>query len=159
MAAPSPSFVLLITLLVVLALGAAAFVLQRRERPWRLSHALRLVMVGALSVGTCTHLENTWRAGYLPLPQQPLVFNLYWTALTLLDPLAAVLLVLRPRLGLILSLAIMISDVSINGYAFRPTGVLRVDWPFWLQVAFAAFLFATSPYCWQNVGPASSQRD
>lgn len=108
-------------------------------------------MIGAFSVGTCTHVENVLRAGLSPLPLQPLSFNLYWTSLTLLDPLAAFLLVVRPRFGLVLSAAIMASDVSVNAYAFRPRGAIRLEWPFWLQVAFAVFVLAAIPYCWRRL--------
>ena len=108
-------------------------------------------MIGAFVVGTCTHVENTLRAGAVPLPLQPLAFNVYWTSLTLLDPLAALLLVVRPRLGLVLGAAIMASDVSVNAYAFRPRGALRLEWPFWLQVAFATFVLAATPYIWRRV--------
>jgi hypothetical protein len=125
--------------------------MAKREPPWRLAHTLRLLMIGALGIGTSTHIENCWRAGYLPIPRQPFVFNLYWTSLTVLDPMAAVLLVLRPRAGLVVSVVIMLSDISINAYAFQPRGALRVEWPFWLQVTFALFLFAVSPYCWRRL--------
>ena len=109
-------------------------------------------MIGAFAVGTCTHLENAWRAGLLPLPGQPLGFNLFWTSLTLLDPAAACLLVVRPRAGLILSAVIMLADVSINAFAFRPSGAIRLEWAFWLQVAFALFVLGASPYCWRHLG-------
>ena len=80
-----------------------------------------------------------------------MVFNVFWTSLTLLDPLAAFVLVVRPRLGLMLTAAIMASDVSVNAYAFRPSGAIRSEWPFWLQVAFAAFVLAAIPYCWRHL--------
>jgi hypothetical protein len=147
----SPRFVLLTTVLVAIALALAVRLLAKRESPWRLDHTLRVLMVGALSIGTCTHVENCWRAGYLPLPRQPFVFNLYWTSLTLFDPLAAVLLVLRPRAGLVMSAIIMLSDIAINAYAFRPSGALSMEWPFWLQVTFASFLLVASPYCWRSL--------
>jgi hypothetical protein len=92
----------------------------------------------------------------LPLPQQPLAFNLFWTSLTALDPLAGILLVLRPRVGLVLSSVIMVADVSINGLAFRPSGAIRSEWPFWLQVAFAVLVLGSAPYCWRRLGRVAS---
>ena len=44
-------------------------------------------------------------------------FNAYWTALTFLDALAAVLLLLRPRTGLALTSLIIASDVAVNLFA------------------------------------------
>lgn len=40
--------------------------------------------------------------------------NIYWTALTALDPLAAVLLLYRHLAGLALGTASILSDVGIN---------------------------------------------
>jgi len=154
----SPLLLLLITAAVAVVLVVVVRLLARREPPWRLQHTLRVIMIGALSVGTCTHLENFWRAGYLPLPRQPLVFNLYWTALTVFDPLAATLLVVRPRAGLVISVLIMLSDISINAYAFPPTAALQAEWPFLLQVAFALFLFGVTPYCWRSLYQSQSPR-
>lgn len=148
----SRTYLLLTTLGVLLAVLASAHALARRESRSRAADVLRLIMVGAFGIGTCTHIENTMRAGLMPLPLQPLACNLYWTSLTLLDPLAAFLLVVRPRLGLALSAAIMVSDVSVNAYAFRPHGAINIEWPFWLQATFAAFVFTAIPYCWRRVG-------
>lgn len=41
---------------------------------------------------------------------------MFWTSLTVLDPLAALLLWCRPRLGAALALLIMFSDVGINTF-------------------------------------------
>lgn len=150
----SRTYFLLTAMGVFVAVLVSARALSRREPQWRAAETLRLIMIGAFSVGTCSHVENTLRAGLLPLPLQPLAFNLYWTSLTLLDPLAAFLLVVRPRAGLLLSGAIMASDVSINAYAFGVNGAIRLEWPFWLQVAFAAFAVAAGPYCWHRLGRA-----
>lgn len=143
---------MLTALVVSLTLLAAAVALRRRESRWRAVETLRLAMVGAFTVGTCTHLENALRAGILPLPLQPLAFNLFWTSLLALDPLAAILLIVRPRAGLALSGVIMAADVSVNALAFRPRGPIRSEWPFWLQVAFAVLVLGAAPYCWRRLG-------
>jgi hypothetical protein len=147
----SPTYFLLTTLAVLLVVLASAWALRRQEPRWRAVESLRLTMIGAFSVGTCTHVENALRAGLLPLPLQPIAFNLFWTSLTVLDPLAAILLVVRPRVGLVLSGVIMAADVSINAIAFRPSGALRSEWPFWLQVGFAGLVLAAGPYCWRRL--------
>ena len=40
----------------------------------------------------------------------------YWMALTFLDPLAAVFLLARPRLGVMLTVAIITGDVTLNSW-------------------------------------------
>jgi len=63
------------------------------------------------------HVFQLWQGGWLPYRFAPLSLNAYWTALTFLDPIAAILLLWRPRIGLILALLIIISDVAINFFA------------------------------------------
>jgi hypothetical protein len=43
--------------------------------------------------------------------------NIYWTSLTILDPIAILLLLLSVEIGCMFYLAIMFSDVAINIYA------------------------------------------
>jgi hypothetical protein len=62
-------------------------------------------------------VRDIWRHGWLPYRFAPLPLNIYWTALTLLDALGAVLLLVRPRAGLALALLIISSDVALNLFA------------------------------------------
>lgn len=48
--------------------------------------------------------------------------NAYWTSLAALDPLAAALIWLKPRMGFALTLAIMVSDVAVNSYGVHGLG-------------------------------------
>lgn len=72
--------------------------------------------------------------------------NVYWTALTALDPLAAVLLILRRPVGLALGAAIIVSDVAINSYALYglalPFGFLSLQ----LQTLFGGFLLGAAGF-------------
>lgn len=63
------------------------------------------------------HIIQVWQGGWLPYRFAPLPLNIYWTSLTLLDPLAAVLLLWRPLAGLLLALLIIASDVAVNFFA------------------------------------------
>jgi hypothetical protein len=111
--------------------SAASLPLSARARAWRpgLPDPQRQRLPRRKPVptqfepGGAAHLENVWRAGTLPLPAQPLAFNVYWTLLTVVDPVAAVLLVVRSRAGLLLAGAITASDVAVNAYAFRGAAV------------------------------------
>jgi hypothetical protein len=80
-------------------------------------------LIAGFCTGTTTHLMDMAAVGFLGYPAPPWI-NAYWTSLTLLDPLAALLLVFRTRYGVMLGLAIMVSDIAIN------TGVMvKVDLP------------------------------
>jgi hypothetical protein len=112
-----------------------------------------LVLVGGLSVGTVSHVENLLRAGLVPLPDQPRAFNAFWSALTVLDPLGAVLLVVRPRLGIALTVAIMVADVTINVVAVGHRGVVRPpNVALLCQIAYGAFALAAAPWLWRASG-------
>ena len=60
----------------------------------------------------------------------PWLSSVFWTALTVIDPLAAVALLLRPRIGLALTLAIISCDVAHNGWlAAAPSRMHRRTCP------------------------------
>jgi len=103
-------------------------------RAWPRSWVARAVLgllVAGLLVGTATHLENIARAGFVPRPELPLGCNLFWSALVLLDPLAIGVLLLRPRAGVLLVLAIMAADLTVN------VAYLGMTWPVVAQVGYA----------------------
>jgi hypothetical protein len=45
------------------------------------------------------HVLDIWQGGWLPYGGAPDAMNAYWTALAVFDPLAAALLLFRPRAG------------------------------------------------------------
>lgn len=79
------------------------------------------VIVGAfvlvLAYGTVVHLLQLVASGFNPDPALPDWLRAYFTALTVLDPLAAVLLAHRRRSGVVLATAVLISDAAANGWA------------------------------------------
>lgn len=77
--------------------------------------ALGLVLV--LAWGTAVHLFQLARSGGDPYPGLPGWLRVYFVALTALDPLAAVLLALRRRSGVVLAVAVLVTDAAANGYA------------------------------------------
>src|SRR5437870_5729256 len=85
--------------------------LPRLERP------VLIVFAFCLAGACVVHVWDLWQHGWLPYRFAPLLLNAYWTALTLLDALAAALLLLRPRAGLALTLLIVASDVAFNLFA------------------------------------------
>ena len=145
----------------VLYLGAAAvafvvvvvtvvWTIAARERvPPRVRYS-RALLCGGFAVGTVTHLENVLRHGLVPAPDQPLGFNLFWSALAIVDPLVVLLLVFRPRAGLVAAAIIMAADLSINVAAMYGTGPsLAALWPLAFQTVFALFLVVAAPRCWR----------
>lgn len=78
------------------------------------------------------------------------VSRLYWSSLTLLDPLAAVLMFIRPRQGLVLALVIIVSDVAHNSWMLHSSSSAP-NWAYWCQVAFLVFLSATIRAAWRGL--------
>jgi hypothetical protein len=104
---------------------------------------VRRALIGALVVGllvgTATHVENLVRAGVVPRPDLPLACNLFWSALALVDPLVALALLLRPRVGIRLLLALMAADLIVNLAFLGVTGAVVT------QMAYALLAVAAFP--------------
>ena len=100
-------------------------------------------------MGTYTHTIGIIRHGLLAFPAS-LALNVYWDALTLLDPLTVVLLWIRLKVGVIMAVVIMVSDVIINSYAYGQ-GVFGEPVPgmvpvfLLLQALFCLFVLVTAP--------------
>lgn len=79
----------------------------------------RVVFVTAavLAYGTAVHVVQLLVGGWDPYPSVPEWLAMYFISLTVLDPVAAVLLLLRRRAGLILAYAVLVTDAAANGYA------------------------------------------
>ena len=68
-------------------------------------------------------------------------------------PLVAVLLFLRPRAGVVITVAIMVSDVAHNVWAVTAMGAMV--WPVVAQGAFLAFVTGTAPMVWRDLSAPS----
>ena len=66
---------------------------------------------------TAVHLVHIVVGGGNPYPSVPGWLAVYFVSLTVLDPLAAVLLLLRRRAGLLLGCVVLATDAAANGYA------------------------------------------
>ncbi|MEU8301263.1 hypothetical protein AB0C04_28740 [Micromonospora sp. NPDC048909] len=81
---------------------------------------VRLLLTAAVLVfayGTVVHLVQLCTDGLRPYPALPAWLALYFTSLTVLDPLAAVLLWTRRAAGLWLGCAVLVTDSAANAYA------------------------------------------
>ena len=128
---------------------------QRRGLLIRIVYALCLV--GA----TANHVRGVLGRGWLP-NYLPTVTAVYWDSLTFLDPLAAALLFLRPRLGIGLTVAIIVSDVVHNlwftaAHPSRGSFFEEVTSSAFLmsQLAFLLFVAITAPIAWKESAPAA----
>ena len=88
---------------------------------------------------------------------------LYWSSLTILDPLAAILLFARPKLGIAATVLLIVTNVTHNVAVtalHAPEGELltRASHPFVLtQVAFMLFVAATADIAWRGASSSAAQ--
>ncbi len=120
---------------------------------WKESSIL-VFFVLALLVATYNHINDICIGGLFPYTERwgtPEIFNWYWTSLTLLDPLAVILLVFHTRAGYVAALCIMFTDVPINLYAnaYYWHIPLLYNYLFLMQIAFLVFLLVTSRRVWK----------
>jgi hypothetical protein len=115
--------------------------------PIAFAQPARLTWALCLAIGTCTHVAHLFSNGWAP-PALPLATSIFWDALTFLDPLAAVLLFVRPRVGLVATLAIMVADVAHNVWFIAAFG--GVVWMVVAQAVFLVFVLATTRLVWRH---------
>lgn len=76
---------------------------------------LRIIYALCLAGATYNHWTAIYRHGWLwDYGGYPRVSTTFWTALSVLDPLAIVLLFVRPRWGVVMTVAIIVADVTHN---------------------------------------------
>jgi hypothetical protein len=80
----------------------------------------------------------------------PLITCIYWTSLAFLDPVAAILLWLKPRIGLILTLLIIVSDVGHNTWITLNQSFSLLNSMYLAQVAFLFFVVFSFKYAWSG---------
>jgi hypothetical protein len=84
----------------------------------------------------------------------PVIFNLYWTGLTILDPLAITALIINVRAGYVVGIFIMLTNVPINLYANSNYWALEIhkNHLLLMQIAFLVFLLSTVRRVWTLTG-------
>ncbi|WP_213453456.1 hypothetical protein [Rhizomonospora bruguierae] len=73
--------------------------------------------VVVFAYGTGAHVTHIVVGGLNPYPSMPPWLAAYFVSLTVLDPLAAWLLLLRRLEGLVLGALVLLTDALANGYA------------------------------------------
>lgn len=75
------------------------------------------VVVVVLLYGTGVHVVQLAVGGADPYPAVPTWLAAFYVSLVVLDPLAAVLLLRRSRVGIVLAVAVLATNAVGNGYA------------------------------------------
>jgi hypothetical protein len=117
---------------------------------------LRLIYAACLLGATINHVRTVaahgllWNYGGVSVASAT-----FWTSLTLLDPLAAILLIARPNAGVLATAVIILSDVIHNlwitaRYAQPHHLLVAVTSDFFVisQIVFLLFVAATAPIAW-----------
>ena len=130
--------------------------------------AILIVQAVAMLMGTFTHVNWAVQHGFLSEHYHaPLPSMLFWDALTFLDPLAAILLIIKPKTGLRLTLAIILIDVAHNNWFYfdelYTSGLAVNDWvkKYWMilgQIVFAIFAILTYRSNQKNVRMTTSAK-
>lgn len=116
--------------------------------------ALAVVMLG-FSVGAfnhaCDFVDRGWRPYRWPLLP---AFELYWSALLFLDlAVVALLATGRIRPGLLLAVAVMVSDVAVNIAATRLAGFVHFGAALLWQTVFLGFVLGSVGFLWSATKP------
>jgi glucose dehydrogenase len=118
------------------------------------SYALCLLGAASTHVLTIATHGLFWDYGGVPIATR-----IYWTSLTVLDPLAAILLFARPRVGLLFTLAIITTDVAHNTWMMQQsTAPNWWNWMYVLQVIFLVFVLLSIPFAWRATQPESTRK-
>ena len=110
----------------------------------------KIIWTAGFLIGTVTHALDIFHNGWLPYDFRPLPWHIYWTSLVILDPLAALLIWLRERWGVVLGVAIMASNVLVNAYTAFVAGYDEFYFSLALQSVFAAFVFFAAWGHWRG---------
>jgi hypothetical protein len=117
------------------------------------SFVLRVAYAVCLVAGASTHLWTVITHGpFWDYGGAPVISRIYWTSLTVLDPMAAILLFARPRAGLVMTLAIIVSNVAHNTWVMlRSSAPDWMNWMYVSQVLFLVFVLATMWRAWHGL--------
>jgi hypothetical protein len=132
--------------------GRSFFIFKSKELNF--IRVIFAIYIFGFSYGTTNHITDIYRDGLLGYTYVPLPINIYWTLLTILDPLAIVLLLFFPFGGMILSVWIMATDLAVNISVTLYYYLQRdsfSDGRLFLQIAFGLFVFVTVPFAWKRI--------
>jgi len=124
--------------------------MTERRRLSRGIRVIQLVWIVGFAIGTATHLAELVLGGADVYEGYPAATRLFWVSLTLLDPAAVVLIVLRRRAGIVLGALVMLADVAVNWTVFATGGSFGLPGLI-NQSVFCAFVLATAFPLWRSL--------
>lgn len=115
-----------------------------------------IILCCGMFTGSVTHADWIIKNGFLSNNYDaPLYAMVFWDILSFIDPVAALLLLIKPKHGIWLAAIIMMADVLINSYMCVYDGCLyqtnftnwlKLNWMLVAQISFAVFLLSTINY-------------
>ena len=122
----------------------------------RALRVFQVLWVLGFLVGTTTHTADLILGGVNAYSGFPLGVRLFWVTLTILDPVAAALLLFRRRSGIMLGGAVIIADIAVNWTVFAVVGGLSYFGVI-SQSLFAALIVVTARPLWRWFGQEERQ--
>lgn len=126
---------------------------------------VRAIWAACLLVGGINHARTLllhgllWDYGGVAWPSA-----VYWSSLTIVDPLVAALLFLRPKIGIPATIILIVTNVIHNlavTAAYVPEGeflILATTDPFLItQIGFMLFVAATARTAWRGAVPGRDE--
>ncbi|TOB54635.1 hypothetical protein CGK05_14985 [Vibrio parahaemolyticus] len=101
-----------------------------------------------MTIGGVVHLYDNIVDGFLPYDFAPRWLNIYWSALGLLDLLAVYLLVKHRRVGLVLILLILMTNVIFSSHAHYTLEILDNNVALQMKTLFLGFSLGVSIWLW-----------
>lgn len=114
----------------------------------RRGRGIQIVWAAGFLVGATSHILDLAAGGVVTYAGFPPAPRAFWVSLTLVDPLAVVLVLLRRRAGVLLGLAIILSDITVNWTVYFTVGGNPL-YGVVNQSVFAAILLATAVPLWR----------
>ncbi|WP_139205388.1 MULTISPECIES: hypothetical protein [unclassified Plantibacter] len=122
----------------------------------RTLRVFQILWVVGFLVGTTTHTADLILGGLDVYGGFPPGVRLFWVTLTVLDPITAVLIILRRRSGIVLGIAVIVADIAVNWTVFVLLGGLS-----WFgvinQSLFAVLIVVTARPLWIWFGQSSTR--
>jgi tryptophan-rich sensory protein len=109
-----------------------------------------------LLIGGTNHALDIARGGLLPYRTVPMLIDIFWTALCPLDLLAAWLLWKARNAGLLLALAILVSDVGVNSWLAYFSGLhVQSFEPLQVQTLVLGFFAGAVAFVWRRTSASA----
>ena len=126
---------------------------------------VRCLWAACLLIGGANHARTLLRHGlFWDYGGVAWASAAYWSSLTILDPIAAALLFARPKIGILSTVALIVTNVVHNlalSAHYAPEGefLIRASNPFILsQIGFMLFVGATARIAWKGIESARHEQ-